>query len=185
MAQVSIRRYSMNSLSVYNFQINIYEMNSNSDSVVNDVIKDYASENAILGVFTKFGGYPNKDFTYHERFNYFYSLAEQIRRLSGHNYSSDDLMIYAMYATGISHIDCQSKENLQAIIQQLESIFDLKASGENEEYAKEVVKYKLLHLYSGQIFNGRYEDMKKLLNQLNETKEYYNSLKEKILEKIK
>ena len=66
-----------------------------------------------------------------------------------------------------------------------ENIFNLSPTGENEMYISELVKYKLLHLYSEQIDTGRYTDMKKLLNSLNDNRDNYNALRDKITNKIK
>lgn len=174
----------MNSLSVYRLKMNTYEISSNSDDIIQDLLKDLAPENAILYIFTKIGLFVNNQSFYQERYNYFYNLSAQIKRLSGYDYSEDDLKIYTMYATAVFPIDYKSAQGVQEITKMIEKIFDLKASGDNERYAQETVKYKLLHLYSEQISSGRYEDMKALLDDLNDSREHFESLQNTVLEKI-
>lgn len=175
----------MNNLSIYNFKMNTYEMNLNSDLTIKDLIYNYPPEDAILGLFINFKTLPNSTSTFQERYNYFYNLAAQVKRISEYDYSEDDLKIYALYITSAYPMNPPIVEELEAAIIKFEVIFNLKASGQNEEWAKERVKYKLLHLYSEQISHGRYKDMKSLLDELNDSREHFESLQNAILEKFK
>lgn len=175
----------MNDLSIYNFKINTYEMKANPDSIIKELINDYSPEDAILGLFIKFRILPNSTSTFQERYNYFYNLVAQVKKISEYDYTEDDLKIYALYITSTYPMSSKTSEELKNTTLRLETIFNLKASGQNEKWAKECVKYKLLHLYSEQISSGRYEDMKVLLDNLNGSREYFESLQNTILEKIK
>lgn len=175
----------MESLSVYTLKMNVYEMNRNPDYLIKDLIEEYHPEDAIMVVFSKYGFVFNDRATYTDSFNYFYDLASQIKKISGFEYSEDDLVIYALYVTPLSPLDYHSRDMILEVIKQLERVFGLHPSGDNEKFASEAVKYKLLHLYSEQINNGKYEDMKALLKSLNETKDEYEKSKNKIITRFK
>lgn len=169
----------MKPLDLYNFKLNIYENTPMADDFVKKVIEEYKPEDALIAIFTKYGLTMECNFSYEEKYNYFYNLANQIKRISGYNYSEDDIVIYALYGTPIY----PSKENINNLIQRFEGIFRLKASGENEVFAQETVKYNLLNLYSTQI-DSNYEDMKNLLASLNAGQATYEIVKAKVLSKI-
>jgi hypothetical protein len=171
----------MQELDLYNFKLNIYENTSMPDDFIKKIIVEYKPEDALIAIFTKYGITMERNFSYGEKYNYFYNLANQIKRVSGYGYSDDDIAIYALYITPIYPI--LNSSDINDIIKSLENIFNLKASGENEVFAQETVKYKLLSLYSNQI-DDRYEDMKSLLASLNASQATYEIVKAKVLSKI-
>lgn len=172
----------MQELDLYSFKLNVYKNIIPSDSLIEEMIKEFTPENAIAALFFKCGITVDKNIPYIERYNYFYNLAKQIKRMSNYDYSDDDLKIYAMYAIPLYPMPVA--DSSCDITKRLEDIFDLTPSGENEIFAKESVKYKLLHLYSEQLDNGKYEDMKKLLTTLKENASVYEDIKNKVFGKI-
>ena len=175
----------MESLDLYNLKISIYENVLPDDSVIQRIISGHDAKDAILIVLMKYGFITNSNLSYEDKSKYFYNLCRQIKYVSGFNYSNDDLEIYTMYATPFNFTDYKDMNQLKMLTAIFENIFNLSPTGENEMYISELVKYKLLHLYSEQIDTGRYTDMKKLLNSLNDNRDNYNALRDKITNKIK
>jgi len=173
----------MDELDLYNLKMHFYETSLPPTSLIQRAISTYEPEDAMVLFFTKCKSVQREGLTFRERFQYGLDLAQRVRDLSGFDYSDDDVAIYALYTTPVLYCDRSNDEVSLKTLNQLEKVFDLKASGENEEFAQENVKYKILHFYSEFIHKGKYEDMKKLLASLNETKAIYEQRQATILDK--
>ena len=168
----------MTDLQVYQLRMNIFELADNSDILILDAIDLYGAENAILGIFLNYGIYANRELPYTLRLNYFLNLAEQIRDLSGHPYTDDDLYLYACYVVAPQWDKIDRNEVINILIPATKMSW----SSENELYVLTVVKYKLLHLYSMQLTDGqRYAEMKELFSELQENREEYENLQQRVL----
>lgn len=171
----------MTNLQIYELKMNIYELAENSDMLILAAIDIYKPENAILGIFLNYGVYVNKNLPYSLRYNYFLSLAEQIRDVSGYPYTDEDLQIYAHYVTNPQW----DKIDRNELISLLAPVIKMNWSSENELYALTEIKYKLLHLYSMQLTDGqKYKEMKALFTELQENKEEYTNLQSRVLAKF-
>lgn len=173
----------MYDLNLYNFKLSIYEGETLSDSLIVELIDGFTAEDAIASIFFKYGTIMNSAISYSDRCNFFHNLANQIKRLSGYNYSDDDIMLYTLYATPLYPMSNMEKDTTHAI-EMLENSLNLHPSGKNELFAQETLKYRLLHLYAERI-DTRYEDMKKLLTDMNNVGQAaYDELKSSVLGKF-
>nr|DAH21783.1 MAG TPA: hypothetical protein [Caudoviricetes sp.] len=152
----------------------IYDLQKVPDEIIKDIIKDYSKDVAIFSVLFKCNVQLNPNINLHD-YDYFINLVNDIARVSGFDYSEDELKVYRMLAVSFYHNNIKKEDTLLKFISNCEEIDSLKVNGIGVLYAQERVRYRLLRAYSNE-FVKYYDKMKDLLVRLKANKDEYEEL---------
>ncbi len=166
--------------------LDIFSFDEVPDEVIENLIKDVDKEDVMLSILLRRGYY--KDWEEEEKktksIEYFNNLVDKIARVSGFEFSNDELLIYKAFAIPINCNNISDQSIMSDIINKYEYVDSITISGENLLYTQERVRYKLLFIYSNDI-SKYFDKMKDLLSRLKKNSEEYKKLEEAMYKKIK
>ena len=163
-------------------KINIYYSEDVSDEVIKNIIDGCEKDDVMLTIFFRYQYQLNPEKA-SESFDYFINLVNKIARISGFDYSEDELNIYRMFVVPLNYKNVLNEENLSNFISNCEKVDSLTVSGDVLLYAQERVRYKLLQIYSDNLVKY-YDKMKDLLSRLKKNKKRYDELENIIYERL-
>ena len=163
-------------------RINTYNLDEVPDYTIKEIIKNSNKEDAILEVLLKCYFQVNTD-KKQDSFDYFIDLVDKIAKVSGYDYSEDELNIYKAFAIPMDYKNTENEEVLSSLLKRYEDVDAMTVTGENLLYAQEYVRYNLLLIYSYDI--RKYNDkMRPLLAKLRANHDNYVKLRDTIYKKI-
>lgn len=170
----------------YELKLDIFNFDEVPDEIIKNLIKDIDKEDVILSILLRAGYYENWEANEKKikSIEYFSNLVDKIVRVSGFEFSNDELLVYKAFAAPINFDNIPDQSAMSDLINKYEYIDSIKVSGENLLYAQERVRYKLLFIYSNNI-SKYYDKMKDLLSRLKKNSKEYKKLEDIIYEKIK
>ena len=171
-----------NILNYCELRIDTYDMSEVSDSVIASIIEGVDKDDAILKVLFRCCHQFNSD-KLSNSFDYYTNLINKIAKISGFDYSEDELKIYSAFAIPTEFQNAREKEKLERLIEMYEEVNSMTVSGDNLMYAQESVRYNLLLAYSDNI-NKYYDKMKKLLEELKKNSDNYIKLRDSAVKKL-
>ena len=158
--------------------LDVYDLQRVPDEVIKSIITDYSKDVAMFAIFFRNSQQLNPNNTPKD-FDYFVNFVNDIARVSGFDYSEDELKVYRMYAVPLGYKNMSNKEMQQKLISNYEEVDSLKVDGVGPLYAQECVRYKLLQIYADE-FVKYYDKMKDLLTKLKASKSKYRELEDNI-----
>lgn len=171
-----------NTLSYCEFKMNIYNSDNVSDDVLKDLIVGYDKDDVMFAIFFRYRYQLNPEQT-PENYDYFVNLINNVARVSGFDFSEDELKIYRMFAIPVNYKNVLDEDILSELISKYEEVDALKVSNDSLLYAQECVRYKLLQSYADDL-TKYYDKMKDLLARLKSNKAKYEELENTIYERL-
>lgn len=170
----------------YELELDIFNFDEVPDEVIKNLIKDVNKEDVMLTVLLRSVRYKELDTDEKKikSIEYFNNFINKIVKVSGFEFSNDELIIYKAFAAPMGYNNISDQSVMSDLINKYEYIDSITVSGENLLYAQERVRYKLLFIYSNDI-PKYYDKMKDLLSRLKKNSEEYKKLESTIFEKIK
>lgn len=171
-----------NTLSYCEFKMDVYNFDNVSDDVIKNLITGCDKDNAMFAILFKCKYQLNPEQST-ENVDYFVNLVNNVARVSGFDYSDDELKIYRMFAIPVNYKNVLSEDMLTELINNYEEVDLLKVSNDSLLYAQEYVRYKLLQTYVDDL-TKYYDKMKNLLARLKNNQEKYKELENTIYERL-
>lgn len=168
-------------LSYCELKINTYNLDEVPDDIIKEVIGNSSKEDAILYVLFRCNYQVNSEKIPYS-FDYFTNLVDKISKVSGYDYSDDELTIYKAFAIPADYKNVDDAEALYNLIKLYEKVDSMTVSGDNLSYAQECVRYNLLLIYSNNVA-AYYDKMKDLLLRLKKNRNKYIELRDVIFKK--